>query len=62
MQFNFISRRIDFIQILVLHLQLNSCVNLDLQRASRFCVGKAQKMTILTPYIMVMECEQTMLE
>lgn len=62
MQLDFILISIDFIEILVLQLELNSCVINLLHKASLFWVGNAQKMTILTPCIMVMECEQTMFE
>lgn len=62
MELDFILISIDLVEILVLQFQFNSFVINLLHKASLFWVGNAQKMTILTPYIMVMECEQTMLE
>lgn len=50
------------VHVFVLDFQLNGCVSLFLHKASLFWVGKAQKITILTPYIIVMECEHTILE
>ena len=61
-QLNLVLIGIDFVHILIFHLQLDSCIAQCLQMAYLFCVGKAQNMTILTPNIIVIECEQTMFE
>lgn len=53
---------IDLVHVFVLYFQLNSWVNLLLHRAYRFWVGNAQNITIFTPYIIVIECEQTIFE
>lgn len=62
MKFYLIFICIDFIQIFVLQLQLHSWINPSLHSAYLFWVGNAQKITILTPCIIVIECEQTILE
>ena len=62
MKFDLVFVSIDLVHVFVLDLKLNSFVGSEVHMAYRFCVGKATKITILTPYIMVMEWEQTIFE
>ena len=55
MKFDLVFVSIDLVHVFVLDLKLNSFVGSEVHMAYRFCVGKATKITILTPYIMVME-------
>ena len=62
MQFDFVLVGVDLVEVLGFQFQFDCCLVTGLQMAPRFWVGKAQKMTIFTPCIMVIEWEQTMFE
>jgi len=55
MKLNLILVSINLVHVFVFNLELNSCVKDYVHIASLFWVGKATKMTIFTPCIIVME-------
>jgi hypothetical protein len=62
MQLDLVFVCIYLVHVLVFDFQLNGWVRGTVHMDYRFWVGKAQNITILTPYIIVIECEHTMLE